>query len=170
MALPGATNSHGVQSSQQAVLSALVGSYNHLSRNQKLALTAAALAVAVLFVAMGTQAGGVGRLSGSQKNQAISAGSVSPASNGSPAGGINTATDNSTINVDSSSLDVKLNYQSTQSSDGSGSSSSSMSVNGQSIPTDSGNINKTIISSDGSTKINIKVKSSSSTSASGGGM
>ena len=170
MALPGATNSHGVQSSQQAVLTALVGSYNHLSRNQKLAFVAAALAVAALFVAMGTQAGGVGILTGSQKNQAISAGSVSPASNGSPAGGINTATDNSTINVDSSSLDVKLNSQSTQSSDGSGSSSSSMSVNGQSIPTDSGNINKTIISSDGSTKINIKVKSSSSTSASGGGM
>jgi len=171
MALPGATNSHGVQSSsQQAVLTALVGFYNHLSRNQKLAFVAAALAVAALFVAMGTQAGGVGILTGSQKNQAISADNTTTDSNGSPAGSINTATDNSTINIDSSSLDVKLNSQTTQSSDGSGSSSSSMSVNGQSVPTDSGNINKTIISSDGSTKINIKVKSSSSTSASGGGM
>ena len=170
MALTGATNSHGVQSSQQAVLAAIVGSYNHLSRNQKLAFAAAALAAAALFVALGTQAGGVGILTDSQKNQAISADSVSPVSNGSKVRDADVMDGNSTINVDSSSLDVKLNSQSTQSSDGSGSSSSSMSVNGLSVPTDSGNVNKTIISSDGHTKINIKVKSNNSTSVSGDGM
>lgn len=166
MALPGATNSHGVQGAQQAVLGAF---YNHFSRNQKLALAAAVLAAA-LFFTLGLQAGGISMLSGSQKNQAVLANDGTPAANSPQAGETSAADGSAAINVDSSSLDVRLNSRSVQSSDGSGNSSSSMSVNGQSVPTDSGNIDKTIISSDGNTKVNIKVNSSSSVGSSGGGM
>lgn len=71
-----------------------------------------------------------------------------------------------TTQTNNSSVNIKLNSTSTSSSAGS-SSSSDLTVNGQHVSTDGGNVDEHYTSSDGSTNVNISVHNNSSIGGSG---